>query len=63
MGFSRQEHRSELSCPPPGDLPHPGTELLHFLHWQVGSLPLVPLGNPNSLGTHLKRTLFIEHEC
>ena len=22
MGFSRQEYRSRLSCPPPGDLPH-----------------------------------------
>ena len=26
MGFSRQEYRSELPCPPPGDLPHPGIE-------------------------------------
>ena len=26
MGFSRQEYWSELSCPPPEDLPHPGTE-------------------------------------
>ena len=26
MGFSRQEHWSELPCPPPGDLPDPGTE-------------------------------------
>ena len=24
MGFSRPEYRSGLSCPPPGDLPHPG---------------------------------------
>ena len=24
--FSRQEHRSGLTCPPPGDLPNPGTE-------------------------------------
>ena len=24
MGFSRQEHWSELPCPPPGDLPNPG---------------------------------------
>ena len=23
-GLSRQEHCSELPCPPPGDLPHPG---------------------------------------
>ena len=27
MGFSRQEYWSRLLCPPPGDLPDPGTEL------------------------------------
>ena len=26
MGFSRQEYWSGLLCPPPGDLPDPGTE-------------------------------------
>jgi len=26
MGFSRQEHWSGVPCPPPGDLPHSGTE-------------------------------------
>ena len=26
MGFSRQEYWSGVSCPPPGDLPHPGAE-------------------------------------
>ena len=26
MGFSRQEHWSEWSCPLPGDLPNPGIE-------------------------------------
>ena len=26
MGFSRQEYWSALPCPPPGDLPDPGTE-------------------------------------
>ena len=26
MGFSRQEYWSGLPCPPPGDLPKPGTE-------------------------------------
>ena len=46
MGFSRQEYWSGLPCPPPGDLPHPGTEpsLLRRLHWQVNSLPLAPPG-------------------
>ena len=27
MGFSRQEHRSGLPCPPPGDHPNPRIEL------------------------------------
>ena len=27
MGFSRQEYWSGLPCPPPEDLPDPGTEL------------------------------------
>ena len=26
LGFSRQEYWSRLPCPPPGDLPDPGTE-------------------------------------
>ena len=26
MGFSQQEYWSELSCPPPGDLPYPEIE-------------------------------------
>ena len=37
-----------LPCPPPGDLPNPGSNLhlLCFLHWQTDSLPLVPPGKP-----------------
>ena len=41
MGFPMQEYGSELSFPPPGDLPNLGTE-----HWQVASLPLNHQGNP-----------------
>ena len=48
LGFSRQEYRSGLPCPSPGDLPHPETEpgspassLL-----QVDSLPLSHWGSP-----------------
>ena len=45
VGFSRQEfYWSGLSCPSPGDLPNSGMK--HLLHWQVGSLPLEPPGNP-----------------
>ena len=54
MGFSRQEYWSGLSCSPSGNLPEPGIEphLLHFLHWQVGSLPLEPPGkSQNTLCT------------
>ena len=42
MGFSRQEYPSALPCPPPGALPHPGSNLcLSCLqHQQVGFLPL-----------------------
>ena len=38
-GFSKQEYRSGLPCPPPGDLPDPGSNpsLLYLLHWQVGT--------------------------
>ena len=44
LGFSRQEHWSGLPFPPPGDLPHQGLNpgFLCLLHWQAGSLPLVP---------------------
>ena len=46
MQFSRQEYWSGLPSPPPGDLPNPGINpcLLHFQHWQAGSLPLEPPG-------------------
>ena len=49
MGFSRQEYWSGLLCPPPADLPDPGITpaSLCLLHWEVGSLPLVPPGKPN----------------
>ena len=48
MGFSRQEYWSGLPCLPPGDLSDPGIKrtFLVSLHWQVGSLPLVPPGKP-----------------
>ena len=31
MGFSRQEYRSGLPCPPPGDLPDPEMELVSLV--------------------------------
>ena len=46
MGFSRQEYRNGLPCPPPGDLPNPGIKPVShiYLQWQAGSSPLVPAG-------------------
>ena len=46
MEFSRQEDWSRLTFPPLANLLDLGIEpMSHFLHWQVGSLPLVPPGN------------------
>ena len=55
MGFSRQEYWSRLPCPPPGDLPDPGIKprSLTLLHWQTGSLPLVPPRKPQGLSLSL----------
>ena len=50
MGFSRQEYWRGLPCPSPGFLPDPGIRpacLTSDLHWQMGSLPLVPPGKPS----------------
>ena len=44
-GFSRQEYWSGLPCPPPGDLPNPGTEP-RFPALQADSLSSEPPGKP-----------------
>ena len=48
MELSRQEYWSGLPFPPPRDLSDPGIEptSLSPLHWQSGSLPLMPPGKP-----------------
>ena len=45
MGFSRQEYWSVLSCPPPGDLPDPGTKPRSST-LQANSLPYESPGKP-----------------
>ena len=45
VGFSRQEYWSGLPCPPPG-IQGSNSSLLCLLHWQVGSLPLLPHRKP-----------------
>ena len=58
-GFSRQEHWSELPCPPPGALPDlPRRRLkLHLyclLCWQVGSLALGPPEKPIMMSVYVQ---------
>ena len=50
MGFSTQEYWSGLLCLPPEIFPTwgPNTHLLCLLHWQAGSLSLVPPGKSKS---------------
>ena len=50
MGFSRQQYRSGLPFPSPGDLPNPGRKpsLLHLLNWQAKSLCTELSGKPTS---------------
>ena len=50
MGFSRQEYRSGLPCPPPGDLPNPGIEP-GTPELQADSLPSEPPGDTKSFYT------------
>ena len=46
-GILRQEYWSGLSCPPPGIVPIQGACVSYVsLHWQGGSLPLVPPVKP-----------------
>ena len=47
MGFSRQEYWSGLPCPPPGDIPNPGTEPKSPA-LQADSLPSGPSGKPKN---------------
>ena len=57
MGFFRQEYWSELPCPPPGDLPDPGTKptFLHLLpcrwilyHWATWEAHEMTLSLPKN---------------
>ena len=48
-GFSRQEYRSGLPCPPPGDHPNPGIETRSPM-LQADTLPSEPPGKPKKTG-------------
>ena len=61
MGFSRQEYWSRLPCPPPGNLPDPGTEPAPpvSLSLQVDSSPPEPPEKPISTICTCKNTSHI----
>ena len=50
MGVSGQEYWGGLPCPPPGDLPNSGIELVSLMSPAVGSgsLPLASPGKPQT---------------
>ena len=56
MGFSRQEYENGLPCPPPGDLPNPGTKP-RSPALQVDSLLSEPPGKAMNTGVG-SRSLF-----
>ena len=51
MGFSKQEYWSALPCPPPGDLPDPGIELVAPA--PAALLLIYPLSHLGSPSVHL----------
>ena len=51
MGFPRQEYRSGLLFPFPGNLPNPGIEFMSPA-WQMDSLPLSHLGSQPDSPAH-----------
>ena len=59
MGFSQQEYRSRLPCPPPGDLPDPGIKLTSPA-FQVSSLSAEPLGKPTTNYNKYRKQGFAE---
>ena len=55
--FSGQGYLSGLPFPTPRDLPNPGIEPLHLLHWQADSLPLCHLGHSQIKKYNKKRNV------
>ena len=63
-GFSRREYWSGLPCPPPGDIPNPGTEPKSPA-LQADSLPSGPSGKPKNTGVgslSLLQEIFLTQE-
>ena len=65
MGFSRQEYWSGLPCPPAGDLPDPGIELVSLLSPALAgdSLPLAPHGKHISTYMYVKMLVLVTQSC
>ena len=63
LGFSRQEYRVGCHALLLGIflIQRPNPRLLCLLHWQMGSLPLVPLGKPFVISVPLHIHFFFSH--
>ena len=48
MGYFKQEHWNELSCPPPGNLPDPGMKPIYLMspELQTDYLPMTHQEGP-----------------
>ena len=65
MGFSRQEYWSELSCPPPGDLPNSGIEPTSLMSPELVGRFFTTSATWETQKTELRvmRTLSLSHRC
>ena len=59
MGFSRQEHWSGLSCPPLGDLPYTGIQLMSLMSptWAGGFFTIITTWEALEIMLHLLNTI------
>ena len=63
MGFSRQEYWRGLPCPPPGDLPNPGTEPVSLISPALagGFFTTSTTWEPPHKGMHPAKTFILSH--
>ena len=61
LGFSRQEYRNELLCPPPGHLPDPGAEPRSPALWQILYL-LSHQGRPKTQHSQINKIKYLKYQ-
>ena len=63
MAFSRQECSSELLCPPPGDLPDPGTEPASLKSPELADGFFTTGATWKACQYHMRKQKFLEVSC